>query len=69
MNIYWKKLGGHIHMRVFINGAKMGDLCCRESEWKEVQAGFSILHTHIIPDAEEVYNSPATEDRTKDLSS
>lgn len=38
MNIYFCKKGAHIHMRVFINGAKMGDLCCRADEFAMVQA-------------------------------
>ena len=37
MNIYWKLLGGHVHMRVFMNGAKMGDLVCRREEFNEVR--------------------------------
>ena len=61
MNIYWKKLGSHIHMRVFNNGAKMGDLCCRETEWKEVQAAFSV-NTVFRKDAEEPFKSPATKE-------
>lgn len=42
MNIYYKLLGGHYHFRVFMNGAKCGDLCCRQNEFHEFQAAFSV---------------------------
>lgn len=41
MNIYFKILGGHYHFRVFMNGAKCGDLCCREEEFRQFQAAFA----------------------------
>lgn len=40
MKIYWKLLGGHVHMRVFFNG-KSGDLVCADKEWPEFQSMFS----------------------------
>lgn len=43
-NVFWQKLGGHIHMRVFINGAKMGDLVCRENEFPYVRTSMSGFH-------------------------
>lgn len=46
MKIYWKQFGGHIHMRVFMNG-KCGDLVCDEREWKEFQSMFSVNVTWI----------------------
>lgn len=42
MRIYYKLLGGHYHCRVFINGAKSGDLCCRESEWTQFMLSFDV---------------------------
>jgi hypothetical protein len=38
MRVYWQQLGDHIHMRVFIRGARMGDLCCRDNEFDTVRA-------------------------------
>jgi hypothetical protein len=32
-NIYYKELGGHTHMRVFVNGGKAGDLCLTNEEF------------------------------------
>jgi 6-phosphogluconate dehydrogenase len=34
MNCYFKTEGGHTHVRVFMNGAKCGDLCFRNEEFK-----------------------------------
>lgn len=36
-NVFYEQKGGHVHMRVFINGAKMGDLVCRVEEFEKVQ--------------------------------
>lgn len=36
-NVFYRLKGGHVHMRVFINGAKMGDLVCRETEFRDVR--------------------------------
>lgn len=33
---YWQILGGHTHVRVFMNGAKCGDLCFRNEEFAEL---------------------------------
>jgi hypothetical protein len=38
MRVYWRQEGIHIHMRVFIAGAKMGALCCRVDEFETVKA-------------------------------
>lgn len=34
MKWYWEELGGHTHVRVFMNGAKCGDLCFTNKEFK-----------------------------------
>lgn len=34
MKWYWKIMGGHTHVRVFMNGAKCGDLCFRNEEFR-----------------------------------
>jgi hypothetical protein len=31
--------GGHTHVRVFMNGAKCGDLCFRNEEFQEIRDG------------------------------
>ena len=36
MKWYFKIAGGHVHVRVFMNGAKCGDLCFRVEEWKTI---------------------------------
>jgi hypothetical protein len=38
MRVYWRQEGGHIHMRVFMRGGKMGNLCCRDDEFEMVKA-------------------------------
>lgn len=40
VNIYYKLEGAHYHMRVFLNGGKMGDLVCRQNEFGAVQLAF-----------------------------
>jgi hypothetical protein len=37
VRIYWRLLGGHVHVRVFCNG-KAGDLVFSEDEWKAVES-------------------------------
>lgn len=36
MKWYWYIAGGHTHVRVFMNGAKCGELCFRNDEFREV---------------------------------
>ena len=36
MNWYYKIRGGHTHVRVFMNGAKCGDLCFRNEEFDNI---------------------------------
>jgi len=37
MKWYWKIGGGHTHVRVFMYGAKCGDLCFRNEEFDQIQ--------------------------------
>ncbi len=37
MKWYYKMAGGHIHVRVFMNGGKCGDLCFRTEEFEDVR--------------------------------
>lgn len=37
MKWYFKIMGGHTHVRVFMNGGKCGDLCFRNEEFTEVK--------------------------------
>lgn len=37
MKWYYKILGGHTHVRVFMNGGKCGDLCFRNEEFEQLQ--------------------------------
>ena len=36
MKWYYKVMGGHTHVRVFMNGAKCGDLVFRNEEFDEI---------------------------------
>ena len=37
MKWYYEILGGHTHVRVFMNGGKCGDLCFRNEEFEEIR--------------------------------
>lgn len=37
MKWYWQLQGGHVHVRVFMNGWKCGDLCFRDKEFELVR--------------------------------
>ena len=37
MKWYFEVLGGHTHVRVFMNGGKCGDLCFRNAEFTQVR--------------------------------
>ena len=43
MNWYWKRMGGHTHVRVFVNGAKCGDLCFRNEEFDRIREHYTLL--------------------------
>lgn len=36
MNWRYQIRGGHVHVRVFMNGGKCGDLCFRVEEFQEI---------------------------------
>lgn len=38
MNWYFKVLGGHTHVAVFMNGGKCGDLVFRNEEFNQIRA-------------------------------
>lgn len=43
MKWYYKILGGHTHVRVFMNGGKCGDLCFRNEEFNSL-LGYIVTH-------------------------
>lgn len=45
MKWYYHIAGGHTHVRVFMNGAKCGDLCFRNEEFAIVRA---FVHADFI---------------------
>lgn len=47
MKWYYKILGGHTHVRVFMNGGKCGDLVFRNEEFHEIRSCDGI-HNHFI---------------------
>jgi hypothetical protein len=49
MNWYYHVGGGHTHVRVFMNGAKCGDLCFRNEEFAQVIADLS-FRVSFIPE-------------------
>lgn len=65
MKWYYTVLGGHTHVRVFMNGGKCGDLCFRNEEFQEIQERLKVTdeYTQIehmdtslirfIPDAQD----------------
>lgn len=52
--LYWKQLGGHVHVRVFsaadtrLTHGKNGDLCFRPDEWEAFLKCFQDRHTDTI---------------------
>ena len=42
MKWYWHLAGGHVHVRVFMNGGKCGDLCFQLSEFNDLMDGLSL---------------------------
>ena len=50
MKWYYTVVGGHTHVRVFMNGGKCGDLCFRNEEFERVKTSLqsqSIIITFI----------------------
>lgn len=43
MKWYYRVLGGHTHVRVFMNGAKCGDLCFRNEEFLAIHEEMETL--------------------------
>ena len=41
--IYFKTLGGHTHMRFFVNGGKAGDLCMTNEEFIQFRGGCGFI--------------------------
>lgn len=37
MKWYWYQAGCHVHVRVFMNGGKCGDLCFRVEEFEQIR--------------------------------
>jgi hypothetical protein len=48
MKWYYKILGGHTHVRVFMNGGKCGDLCFRNDEFTQIQSSSGVRNTIIF---------------------
>jgi hypothetical protein len=58
MKWYWKVGGGHTHVRVFYNGAKCGDLCFRNEEFREIRHSVGDV---IFIDENPVEEAPANQ--------
>lgn len=52
MKWYYKILGGHTHVRVFMNGAKCGDLCFRNEEFELIRQSIAIQFIDETPQTE-----------------
>ena len=44
MKWYYKVMGGHTHVRVFMNGGKCGDLCFRNEEFDRIREHYALLN-------------------------
>lgn len=47
MKWYYSTLGGHTHVRVFMNGGKCGDLCFRNEEFEQLRLENAVRATFI----------------------
>ena len=47
---YYKVLGGHTHVRVFMNGGKCGDLCFRNEEFESFKDHQAMSLVEFIPE-------------------
>lgn len=47
MKWYWHRAGGHVHVRVFMNGAKCGELCFRVEEFELLRSTLNLTITFI----------------------
>lgn len=48
MKWYYKIMGGHTHVRVFMNGGNCGDLCFRNEEFQMIMDSSHIRDTIIF---------------------
>lgn len=61
MKWYWVLRGAHVRVRVFMNGAKCGDLCFRDEEFRVL---LGLLRGRVLffnEDEEPKYNLPPVE--------
>jgi hypothetical protein len=58
MNWYYKTLGGHTHVRVFMNGARCGDLVFRNEEFVVIRQALDNTKVMCLPDRRLVNPSP-----------
>lgn len=68
MNWYYIILGGHTHVRVFMNGGKCGDLCFRNDEFQQIKCCVE-MQTPVIHEKNEVNPVPLItliEEKSKD---
>jgi hypothetical protein len=54
MKWYWHRAGGHTHVRVFMNGAKCGDLCFRNEEFDYILGAMQMPGIGVVQFSEEV---------------
>lgn len=51
MRWYYQELGGHTHVRVFMNGGKCGDLVFRNEEFQRIREWAAFDHmVECLPD-------------------
>jgi len=58
MNWYYKILGGHTHVRVFMNGGKCGDLVFRNEEFEAIRQSMEMVNVKMLPDKRLMNPSP-----------
>lgn len=57
---YYIQLGGHTHVRVFMNGAKCGDLCFRNEEFDAIFNDTLLLKADAIDFVKDTYAGHTT---------
>lgn len=53
MKWYWRRSGGHTHVRVFMNGTRRGNLCFRNEEFDGIRAALVVNNKWLIELIEE----------------
>ena len=53
MKWYWRRAGGHTHVRVYMNGALIGHLCFRNAEFDYIREPLQMACMGVVEFVEE----------------